>query len=235
MSNAMTTLVLFDIDGTLVHTGGAGVRGLTTAFREIHRHDNALAGVPVSGRTDRAILAEACQRCALDLTADMLAELREAYLLQLQVEMTRPPNGPMGVLPGVTRLIETLTKLPRVHVGLLTGNFERGAEIKLQHFALWKKFTFGAFGDDHLDRRDLVPLARERAMRAGIEADFSRVVIIGDTPLDVDCAHAHGALAIAVATGEYDEVELREAGADIVVRTLEDVPPFEDWMDALRA
>ena len=94
--------------------------------------------------------------------------------------------------------------------------------MKLGHYGLDRRFTFGGYGDDHLSRRDLLPMAIERARDVGIDATASRVVVIGDTPLDVDCAHAHGALAIAVATGNYSAAALQEAGADVIVKTLAD-------------
>ena len=104
---------------------------------------------------------------------------------------------------------------PEVAIGLLTGNFEVIAGIKLDHYNLGRRFTFGGYGDHHFDRRDLLPMAIERARAAGVDAAGSRVVVIGDTPLDVDCAHAHGAVAVAVATGNYSAAQLDAAGADL--------------------
>jgi phosphoglycolate phosphatase-like HAD superfamily hydrolase len=125
------------------------------------------------------------------------------------------------VLPGVESLIAAMEAESRWIVALLTGNFARGAEIKLGHFDLWRRFAFGAFGDDHFDRRELMPVALARAAAAGITPD--RVVVVGDTPLDVDCARAHGALAVAVATGSYSVDELTATGADLVVERLDAV------------
>jgi phosphoglycolate phosphatase len=109
-----------------------------------------------------------------------------------------------------------------VVIGLLTGNFERGAAIKLGHFDLWTRFAFGAFGDDHADRRALVPVAIAAAARAGLHVECPDIIVIGDTPLDVDCAQTHGARSIAVATGPYTIEQLETARPDLVVRTLED-------------
>ena len=111
-------------------------------------------------------------------------------------------------------------------MALLTGNFAGGAEIKLGHFDLWRRFAFGAFGDDHVNRRDLVPVAVREAASRGVVP--TAVVVIGDTPLDIDCAHAHGAMAVAVATGHYDEAALARAGADLVVPTLEAMAPASE-------
>jgi phosphoglycolate phosphatase-like HAD superfamily hydrolase len=115
----------------------------------------------------------------------------------------------------------------------LTGNFQRGAAIKLAYFDLWQRFPFGAFGDDALDRRELVPVACARCHDAGLDVSPAGLVIIGDTPLDVDCAHAHGAMAVAVATGLYTVDALREAGADVVVETLEALDEDGRWLARL--
>jgi phosphoglycolate phosphatase-like HAD superfamily hydrolase len=178
----------------------------------------------VAGRTDRAILREVFARIGIDWHETHIAAVRDAYFERLASELARPrsPNtGDFGVLPGVDQAITAMENDPSFVVGLLTGNFARGAEIKLRHFNLWARFRLGAFGDDHVDRRDLVPLAVEAARKGGVEP--ARVVIIGDTPLDIDCAHAHGATAVAVATGHYSADELATAGADVVLRTLEDL------------
>jgi phosphoglycolate phosphatase-like HAD superfamily hydrolase len=119
-------------------------------------------------------------------------------------------------------MLDAIASEKDVAIGLLTGNFEGGAAIKLGHFDLWRRFAFGAFGDVHIDRRALVPVALEAAARAGFDIPASRTIVIGDTPLDVDCAHAHGARCIAVATGEYSREELATHCADLTVATLED-------------
>ena len=120
-------------------------------------------------------------------------------------------------------------------LGLLTGNFARGAAIKLGHFGLFERFAFGAFGDDHVDRRDLVPVALDAARRSGVHVESpARVVIIGDTPLDVECAHAHGARAVAVATGPFSPTDLERAGADLILETLEDQERLLQWTEQIR-
>jgi phosphoglycolate phosphatase-like HAD superfamily hydrolase len=157
------------------------------------------------------------------VTPEEILRLREAYIADLQIEIGRPVADPSGVLPGVEALLDEFESQPVVSVGLLTGNFEAGARIKLGHFDLWDRFPFGAFGDDHDDRNALVPIALARARAAGVaETAPDRVVVIGDTPLDIACAHAHGARAVAVATGSYSADQLRAAGADLVVDTLVD-------------
>ncbi len=226
-------LVLYDIDGTLITTGRAGVRGMNAAFARLHGREAALAGVNLAGRTDRAIVTEVFGRLGLESGETEMVALRDAYLEHLREEIRRPvPDS--GVLPGVVRSLDTLEVRPDVGIGLLTGNFARGAEIKLEHFGLWRRFRFGAFGDAHADRRQLVPLAIGEAMRAtGADVPASRVVVIGDTPLDVDCAHAHGAVAVAVATGPFSTTALAATGADLVLESLADVEALVDLVNRL--
>jgi phosphoglycolate phosphatase-like HAD superfamily hydrolase len=218
-------LVLFDIDGTLVLTGRAGVRGMNRAFQRLHGVADALANVPIAGRTDRAIVADGFRRMGKPPTAALITELRDAYCSRdLPEELVRPTEHPKHVLPGVEAALDALGSEPQVGVGLLTGNFVAGAAVKLGHFDLWRRFTFGAFGDEHLDRRDLMAVAVAAARRHGRpDVPPDRIVVIGDTPLDVDCAQAFGARAVAVATGPYDILVLEKTGAEVIV------PDLSDW------
>ena len=215
-------LVLFDIDGTLLHTLGAGIRGMNRAFGRLHGRPDALDGVPVAGRTDRSIVTDGFRRIGVEPDVERIHTLRDVYKGEIPDELSRVNGTAIGVLPGVERMIAVLEQSPDVAIGLLTGNFEVIAAIKLNHYGLGSRFAFGGYGDHHFDRRDLLPMAVERARMAGVDASGSRVVVVGDTPLDVDCAHAHGATAIAVATGNYGADELVATGADVVVDTLED-------------
>ncbi len=229
----MTTVshvVLFDIDGTLITSGRAGARGMDAAFLALHGVAGALTGVSLAGRTDRAIVSEVLRAIGREPTSEAVLALRDAYLAHLPVELGKP-NPDSGVLPGVLAILDVLAAREDVAVGLLTGNFERGAAIKLGHFDLWRRFAFGAFGDDHADRRDLVPIAIERAERAGAGVPASRVVVIGDTPLDVDCARHHGARSVAVATGLFKRDALTAAQADLVIDTLESSDALLEWLD----
>lgn len=215
-------LVLFDIDGTLIQTAHAGQRGLNAAVEALHGRSDVLEGIPVAGRTDCAILQDVFARLGRTWEPVAAGALRDAYFEHLAREIGRsysPPPADFGVLPGVEAVLSAMERDPAYVVALLTGNFARGASIKLGHFGLWERFRFGAFGDEHVNRRDLLPVARARAAAAGVTP--SLVVVIGDTPLDVDCAHAHGAFAVAVATGHYSVAELEATGADIVLETLE--------------
>jgi phosphoglycolate phosphatase len=228
--SAVSHLVLFDIDGTLVQTLGAGVRAMGQAFDQLYNRPDALRGVRVAGRTDRAIVSDAFARIGVDGTLPRIRALSEAYFDRLPAELARAEGHGFGVLPGVARVLGWMEAHPEFSVALLTGNFETGAAIKLRHFDLWSRFAFGAFGDAHLDRRDLVPVALAHAQRAGLDVPMSRVIVIGDTPLDVDCAHAHGAVAVAVATGNYTVADLKQTGAELVLGSLEECDPAGAWL-----
>jgi phosphoglycolate phosphatase-like HAD superfamily hydrolase len=227
MSATPRILVLFDIDGTLLHTLGAGIRGMNRAFGRLHGRPDALDGVPVAGRTDRSIVTDGLSRIGVEPDLDRIRTLRDVYAGELPDELHRVSGTAPGVLPGVEQIIDTFEQSPDMAIGLLTGNFEVAAAMKLGHYGLGRRFAFGGYGDDHLDRRDLLPVAIERARATGVDATNSCVVVIGDTPLDVDCAHAHGAVAVAVATGNYSAAQLEAAGADVVVETLEDLDAIE--------
>ena len=228
-------LVLFDIDGTLVHTLGAGVRAMNRAFGLIHGRGDALDQIPIAGRPDRAIVTDALAGIGVEPTDERVLAIADGYFAELPGELQQLSGDGFGVLPGVMTLLDWMDARPEFEMGLLTGNFEAGAAIKLAHFDLWRRFRFGAFGDAHFSRRDLVPLAMARAREAGLDVPISRVIVIGDTPLDVDCAHAHGALAIGVATGNYTTDDLTRTGANLVVASLEECDATGAWVQALEA
>lgn len=224
-------LVLFDIDGTLVLTGGAGVRAMNRACEELIGHSDALDGIPVAGRTDQIILHDALRRIGRDLDDVLFAALRDRYLHRLQQEIDRPGLGVKGVMPGVRELLDELHQREDAFLGLLTGNFEAGARIKLGHFDLWKYFRYGAFGDDAADRNELVPFAVARARARGApEPKPSDVLVVGDTPHDVACALAAGATPVGVATGGYSADQLRTSGADIVFEDLSETAAFVELL-----
>jgi phosphoglycolate phosphatase len=227
----MRKLVLFDIDGTLVLTGGAGLRAMNRACEEILDHANVLDGVAFAGRTDWSILHDALERIGRELDDTLFAALRERYVALLRNEIEHRGTGVKAVLPGVRALVESLHARDDVFLGLLTGNFEQGARIKLEHFDLWKYFKCGAYGDDAADRNELVPFAVKRASSCGLPRLSPRdVVVVGDTPHDVACARAGGALAVAVATGTYTMEQLQDTGADVVFEDLTDAQTFMELL-----
>jgi len=220
-------LILFDIDGTLVLTGGAGMRAMNRACEDLVGHGDALKGVALAGRTDWIILHDALTRHGMALDAARLEELRRRYVQHLVEEIQLPGKGVKDMMPGVRALLETLRGRTDASLGLLTGNFLEGARIKLEYFDLWKYFGFGAFGGDSADRNDLVPVAIQRARESGIAPVVSsEVMVVGDTPHDVACARAAGATPIAVATGSYTVDQLRDSGAEIVFDDLSDTDAF---------
>lgn len=216
----MIKIILFDIDGTLVLTGGAGGRAMAAAFQELFAVPDAFRNIPMPGRTDSWILSDAA--AAHGIAAPGLARFHDVYVEHLRAELTRP--GPrQAIMPGVRPLLDRLVARSDVYLALLTGNYEAAARVKLEHFDLWRYFKCGAFGDAAPDRNGLLPkaLAQIRAC-GGPSVEPSHVVVIGDTPLDVACAAASSARSVAVATGGYNVDALRDAGADVVFEDLSD-------------
>jgi len=215
------SLVLFDIDGTLVLTGRAGVRAMMSAFDALFGVREAFEGISMGGRTDSWLVSQAFLRAGVPDTPDNHTRFREAYLPRLAEEIQLPGTGTKGVISGVGALLDAARSRPELHLALLTGNYRDAAEIKLGHFELWDYFGWGAFSDDSPDRNALVPIARARAARRGVpEVARTRVVVVGDTPHDVACASVAGARSIAVATGAHSRDELEAAGADVVLDDL---------------
>lgn len=223
----MSKVVLFDIDGTLVLTGGAGVRAMNRVCEEVLGIGTALADVPVAGRTDQIILQDAFAREGRELDDELLDAFRRRYVALLREEIQHPGRSTKAVMPGVRELLDRLSARDDVFLGLVTGNFKEGARIKLEYFDLWRYFKCGAFGDDAADRNALVPFALKRAADCGLRAVPSEhVFVVGDTPHDVACARAVGAKAIAVATGSYTAEQLRDSGALEVFHDLRDTGAF---------
>jgi len=212
-------LVLFDIDGTLIDSGGAGVRSLDLALKDLFSIENGFHGISMAGKTDTQIIKEGIMKHGLSANGTIDAVIK-AYLNYLRREIN---NDRKHVKPGIYEVLEELKPLQDLGLGLLTGNIEEGARIKLEPFRLNEYFPAGAFGSDDEDRNNLLPIAVKRfeeLFQQKIEAD--NCIIVGDTPRDVECAHIYGAMCIAVATGPYSYDDLIEAGADYVVHDLSD-------------
>jgi phosphoglycolate phosphatase-like HAD superfamily hydrolase len=215
-------LFLFDIDGTLVLTGGAGLRSLDRAVHELCGVPGACAGIRADGKTDPGIIVEifaALGRAGREGEAEAILE---RYLEHLAAEVAQSDR--YQIMPGVHAAIDLLEARGAV-VGLATGNVERGAAIKLSRGDLWRRFPFGGFGSDSHHRGELVARAITRAeAHAARRFDRRDIWVIGDTPRDVAAAHACGAMAIGVATGSHRAHALAASGAEVVWETLEELP-----------
>jgi phosphoglycolate phosphatase len=227
----VTKLSLFDIDGTLVLTGGAGGRAMVRAFRDVFGFANGLGSISMAGRTDAWIVAQMAAAHGVSCGEDRLREFHDTYVRHLSEEVLKP--GPQKrVLPGVRPLLDTLASQDDAYLALLTGNFRRGAEIKLEYFELWHYFRAGAFGDDSHERNGLLWKAMANAEAAGGPAVRpSEVVVVGDTPLDIAVAVAGGARSLGVATGSYDVETLLESGADAALPDLSDLAAVLDALN----
>ncbi len=221
----MKKLILFDIDGTLVDTGKAGSRSLDIIFHEYFSIQNAFEKINMAGKTDIQIIKEGLSKHNLPCEKQIVSELIELYLETLSMEIN---NSNRRTMPGVQEILELLDNHNRFFaLGLLTGNMERGARIKLGAFDLNNYFPFGAFGSDDEDRNNLLPHALKRFQDIyRKKVDYSDCIIVGDTPRDVYCSKPYGAYCIAVATGPYSAATLRKAGADSVMEDLSDIIEF---------
>jgi phosphoglycolate phosphatase len=217
------SLILFDIDGTLVLTGGAGRRAMSLAFEDVLGVREAFAGLPMAGRTDSWILTDAAAAHGVPPDSPALRRFHEVYLRRLAEEIHKPGDSRKGVMPGIRELLDALAGREHVFLALLTGNFEAAARLKLEYFDLWRYFRCGAFGDAAPDRNGLLPRAVSTvAACGGPTFAAADAVVIGDTPLDIACAKFSAARSIGVATGMHSVVELRAAGADVVFPDLSD-------------
>lgn len=217
-------ICLFDIDGTLIASGGAGKAALEAALEAEHGITRALEKLDLSGRTDRAIVTDILRNLALEETDAARQRLLQAYLRHLPSSLRARPGR---VLPGIQELLDELSGRSEVALGLLTGNIREGARVKLGHYSLDHYFAFGGFGDDHLDRDDVARAAwRQVEERYGERVRPEDVWVIGDTPLDIRCARAIGARVVAVATGWHPVEELAGHRPDVLVSDLSDPHPF---------
>ena len=226
-------LFLFDVDGTLVTAGGAGRTALGRALEEVYGTVGAIDRYDFRGKTDPRIVLDLLGAAGWD-EADIRARLPSCFAAYVrELETLIADGGRVRLMPGATELVSALSTREDAIVGLLTGNIEPGARVKLRSTGLWPLFRVGAFGSDDHDRRRLPAIARDRVRAlVGHEIPFGRVTIIGDTPLDVDCARACGAVAVAVATGHYAHGELAASEPDLLFGDFSDV---DRVLDALCA
>lgn len=215
--------VLFDIDGTLLLTGGAGKATFLETFREDFQVDEPNGDVPFAGRSDRAIAQDLMKVHGIEPSPANWERFLTGYCRRIEVTLQGRDGA---VLPGVVELLDDLAAMDTVAVGLLTGNVRHGAFAKLTRYGLADRFEFGGFGDDHTDRCDIAAAAKQAAIQHvarrsnGVAYSLWGVTVIGDTVFDVRCAKAIDAFAVAVATGSTTKEDLAASGADLVLADL---------------
>lgn len=220
----------FDIDGTLVLTGRAGQFAFADTFAEDFGVPELSKDVSFAGRSDRGIAGGLFEAHGIENNDQNWRRFLEGYLPRLKEELPRRQGE---VLPGVLKLIEQVEALGDVLIGLLTGNTAAAAQLKLSHYGLWDRFSFGGFGDVHPDRNDIAANAADQArQRHDGPAAEERIVVIGDTPNDVRCARSIGALAVAVPTGPTPALALAAANPDLLIPTLEESDVILEWLAA---
>lgn len=214
-------LILFDVDGTLV-SGGPAKEAFHHALLTVFGTAGPILDWEFSGKTDPQIARELLTEAGLDpeVIDEGFPELWKCYLAAMEARL---PYEPLHALPGVIELIEALGTIEPAIMGLLTGNVIHGAGLKLRSAGISRAFPVGAFGSDHEVRRELPAIAVKRANRTvGIDFPPREVVVVGDTPRDVDCGQYYGTRTVAVATGRFDTMALERTGADVVLNDLED-------------
>ncbi len=201
-------VLLFDIDATLLKTGWAGLRALNRVFSRLYGVREATKGIRPAGKTDPLIIREMVGQCRPDLDPDQeIPRVVEVYVEYLAEEVEASPG--FQVMPGVPELLERLSRMPQLALGLATGNLEKGAYIKLRRAGLGSFFSFGGFGSDSENRTELVLAAIRRAKEhLKDEVALESVYVIGDTPRDILCGKEAGTRTVAVATGSSGVEEL---------------------------
>lgn len=222
----MRAVCLFDIDGTLLTTGGAGQLAMERALAAVFGLTAINGEILAAGRTDKAITSDLFREHGLSVGPAEWVRFQSEYLRRLPQTMQELGGR---VLPGIATLLAQLSERSDVELGLLTGNFREGAALKLRHFDIEHHFHFGGFGDEHHDRDDVARAAVADAQRhLQRKLDPRRVWVLGDTPADVRCARAVGANAVAVATGIFDYPTLQATRPDLLLHDFTDAGPFLD-------
>ena len=212
-------LLLFDVDATLILTGGAGLRALNRAFQRLFNVDSAMNDIAPHGKTDPAIVREIFHKKlnTPDLADAEVARVLENYVgfLREEVETT----DKYEILPGILEILLEMSARSDVLLGLATGNIETGARIKLRRGDLNRFFSFGGYGSDSESRVGLVRRAAEKASaHHGSRIPDNDIVVIGDTPRDVEAGRDAGFKTVGVETGQYSVEQLRDAGAGLAIR-----------------
>jgi phosphoglycolate phosphatase len=231
----MRTLLLFDIDGTILLTGGAGMRAMKRASASLFGEVFSWKGVDASGGLDPVLLAQAARQSGRALRSEDAIKFRELYTEILEEELSTRARDVI-TMPGIIRLVEHVRSRADATLGLLTGNYARAAALKLRAAGLdveW--FRVRVFGDEAGTRGELAALARRKHEAAIADSVAPEsVIVIGDTPKDVDCALVNGFVSVAVATGRYSIEELRVAGAHITVQDFSDPAPLLELLSSVR-
>lgn len=203
----MVRLVLFDIDGTLIRSGGAGVRAFAQTFQEVFGLAEATRTLRFAGRTDMSLVRECLTQHGIEPSPQNIERFFLHYPRFLE-DLLHTTRG--GVCEGISDLLEKLGTVSAPPIlGLLTGNVRRGAELKLRHYNLWQHFETGGFADDHEDRNCIAAAAKQRGEEiAGRKLSGGEVVVIGDTPHDITCGQSIAAKVLAVGTGEFERAQL---------------------------
>ena len=218
--NGTRRLYLFDIDGTLITSGGAGVSSFTDAVTEICGSVAPLEGINFAGNTDTGIARAVLTAAGMEPSQESIMALLDAYLGKLADHIHLHQGS---LLPGIIPLLDRMRGDSACVLALLTGNLAAGAEVKLSHYGVWHYFGFGAYADDHHIRNELGPVAQARALEEhGEEFTPDRIYVIGDTPRDIECGKAFGAVTVGVATGHYSLEELASHHPDFL---------FDDFSD----
>jgi len=227
----MARLLLFDIDGTLIDSNGAGGAAILDAAEEhfgIQREH--FPPLQLAGSTDPAIAMDVFGHMSRQHTPEEVVAFLDRYLSHLQRRL-QAEDFTGYTLPGVAQLLQALHGESEAHLGLLTGNVRRGAVIKLSRHGIYEHFVDGGFGSDHHDRNQLGPVALKRMQDAtGTTYDITDVIVIGDTPKDIRCAEAFGAKCLAVATGQYSYAELSALNPWRCVESFADVTAIVDLL-----
>jgi len=223
-------LILFDIDGTLLVSKGAGVRAMIEAGRRLVGDHFVFDGVEFAGCLDPLIFAAAATACGVEDPDGLHDEFRRTYTVELEASFKSRPSA--RALPGVSALLDALDGIEGATLGLLTGNYPETGRLKLACAGIEAdRFPVAAWGADGRHRRDLPPVAMERfRAHAGRAIAPEHVIVIGDTPHDIDCARANGCRVLAVATGGSDAAELSEHEPDLLVDDLSDTGTLVAWM-----
>ncbi|MGH7945286.1 MAG: HAD family hydrolase [Opitutaceae bacterium] len=225
----MKHLLLWDIDGTLISSGGAGMRALQLALRNVFGVEGSLADIDFAGRTDTWIMREIFRKFGLPATEENFSRFFNGYVSALPGELSNPHAC---VLPGVREILHAASARGGIAQGLLTGNMRRGAQLKLAYHGLWDHFAFGAFADDSEHRNELGSHAITRALerhRVNFAADD--IWVIGDTPHDIACGKFIGARTLAVGTGGASMDELLSHQPTAVLENLADTAAVLDLFE----